>query len=273
MKPSRKSKRTAGKQKAVRRTAGRYWEIDAWRGVAIVSMIIYHFTWDLWNFRLLPPDFNFFGGFWKYFQRFIAVSFLLLVGISFTISYRSAVRRQGNAVGLFSKFLRRGLEIFGLGLIVTAVTYFMGVGTVHFGILQLIGVSTILAYPLLRFRWLNFVLWMIFFAAGYFVYVDPIPVTNNYLLWLGLRTPTYNAVDYFPLVPWFGVVLLGVFLGNTFYGDKGRRFYLPDWGGLPPVRFLRFLGRHSLLIYMAHQVVLYVLTIFLSLAYYWWIGR
>ncbi len=258
---------------ARRSLAARYWEIDTWRGIAICTMILYHFTWDLWYFRLLPPDFNLYSGFWKYVQRFTATSFLLLVGISLTISYRYALQRNGSTAGLFPKFLRRGLKVFGLGLIITAVTYFAGVGTIHFGILHLIGFSIIAAYPFLRFRWLNFALWMLFFVAGYFVYVDPIFLDNNYFVWLGLHTWNYYASDYFPIVPWFGVVLLGIFLGNTLYSSEGRRFYLPDWGDFPPFRFLQFLGRHSLFIYMIHQVILFALAFAIMIARFWWIGR
>jgi uncharacterized membrane protein len=32
----------------------RFWEIDAWRGVAIITMIVYHLMWDLWYWRVLP---------------------------------------------------------------------------------------------------------------------------------------------------------------------------------------------------------------------------
>jgi uncharacterized membrane protein len=88
-----------------------------------------------------------------------------------------------------------------------------------------------------------------------------------------LRRPDYYASDYFPLIPWFGVVLLGLFLGNTLYSENGRNFFLPDWGDLLPFRFLQFLGRNSLLIYMIHQPILYGLAFFLSIARFWWIGR
>ncbi len=265
---------TKAKQKADQKAAtNRIWELDTWRGVAICTMILYHFMWDLWFFRLLPPDVTLFDGFWKYVQRFTAVSFLLLVGISLTISYRSSLlRKGGDSSGLFAKFARRGLKVFGLGMIVTLVTWVVGVGTIHFGILHLIGFSIIAAYPFLRFRWLNFFLWMLFFAAGYFTVVNPIYLDHNWLTWLGLRRPDYYASDYFPVIPWFGVVLLGIFLGNTFYTASGRTFYLPDWGNFAPFRFLQLLGRNSLLIYMIHQPILYALAFLLSIGRFWWLG-
>ncbi|RIK33561.1 MAG: hypothetical protein DCC55_34725, partial [Chloroflexi bacterium] len=69
----------------------------------------------------------------------------------------------------------------------------------------------------------------------------------------------------FPLIPWFGVVLLGVFLGNTFYGQQGRLVPLPDWPAAPPARLLQFLGRHSLTIYLIHQPLLVAILFALGL--------
>ncbi len=68
-------------------------------------------------------------------------------------------------------------------------------------------------------------------------------------------------MDYFPLIPWFSGVLLGMFLGNWFYSADGRRFLLPDWSNLPGVGFLQLLGRHTLLIYLIHQPILIALLI------------
>ena len=232
----------------------RYWEIDTLRGVAIVMMVIFHLMWDLWAFRILP-DVVLYAGFWKYFQRTTAITFLILVGVSLTVSYRQALQKKGKKKGadspLWRKFVWRGLRVFGIGMGFTILGWLTGFGYVHFGVLHLIGVAIILSYPLLRYRWLNLGLWVIFFALG-----TPIELTrmsHNWLLWLGLHTRDYAPLDYFPLIPWFGVVLLGVFLGNSFYRAEGRLVPLPDLSWLWPVRLLRFLGRHSLVIYVIHQ--------------------
>ena len=122
------------------------------------------------------------------------------------------------------------------------------------GILQLIGVAVILSYPLLEKRLFNLILWVIFFFAG--GVVSSIHLDHNWLLFLGLHRFDYYPLDYFPLFPWLGVVLLGVFLGNTFYAKNSRIFPVPDWDDYLPVRFLSFLGRHSLVIYVIHQPVM-----------------
>ena len=235
--------------------AARFWEIDALRGVAIIMMITFHLMWDLWFFRVLP-NVVLYAGFWKYFQRTTAILFLLLVGVSLTVSYRRSAGWQHPPPTMqgWLMFAVRGLRIFGWGMAVSLAVWLAGIGYVHFGILHLIGVSIVLAYPLLRFRWLNLGLWAIFFLAG--GWLQPLRVESTWLVWLGLRPAGYAPNDYFPLIPWFGVVLLGVFVGNTLYQEAGRLIPLPNWQRAALVRLLQWLGRHSLLIYLVHQPVL-----------------
>ena len=250
----------------------RFWEIDALRGVAIITMIVYHLMWDLWYWRVLP-NVVLWEGFWKYWQRFTCGTFLILVGVSMTIVYRRQRQKLGPDANLYPKFFWRGLKIFGLGMVITIVVTAAGVGYVDFGILHLIGFATMVSYPLLRYKWVNLGLWVLFSVAGKWletVHWDGrwfIPQFGNWMgapLWIDGRwlaplgiTPTrYPAVDFFPIIPWLGVVLLGVFLGNVLYAENKRRFPLPYWGNLFPFNALEFLGKHSLLIYMIHQPLL-----------------
>lgn len=239
----------------------RYWEIDALRGVAIVMMVIFHLLWDFWSFRIMP-DIILYAGFWKYFQRTCAITFLLLVGVSLTVSYQRVKQKQKGRKPGWDKFFWRGLRIFGVGMCFTLFGWLTGFGYVHIGILHLIGLAIILSYPLLEYRWVNLILWVIFVIIGGIVLRTPL--THNWLLYLGLHRPDYYPLDYFPLFPWLGVVLLGVFFGNTLYGNHGRIFYLPDWSKIFPISLLRFLGRHSLLIYVIHQPLLIALLYLLD---------
>ena len=66
----------------------------------------------------------------------------------------------------------------------------------------------------------------------------------------------FYSVDYFPLLPWFGVILIGVALGDLFYRGYRRRVPLPDLTGSSVVRGFELLGRNSLAIYLAHQPVI-----------------
>ncbi len=240
----------------------RFWEVDALRGVAIVMMVIYHLLWSLWFVRALP-NIVLYAGFWKYFQRTTASLFIVLVGISLGISYNRVLKRRGNTDGLWRKFLRRGAVIFGLGVIINIVTQLAQTGFVDFGVLHLIGFSVAFAYPFLRFRWLNLALYVVFFIVG--GYVENIRVDTRWLVWLGLVPERYGPVDFFPIFPWFGVVLLGVFIGHLLYDGNRRHFALPNLSGWLPFNLLEFLGRHSLFIYLVHQPLIFAALLVLGI--------
>lgn len=229
----------------------RLWEIDALRGVAIVMMVIYHLLWDLAS--LGGYDIALRTGFWSWWQVVTASLFTGLVGLSLTLSYNR--ERQTHPTGsLWPKYIIRGLTIFTWGLVIGVVTY-VALGTgyyVRFGILHLIGLSIILAYPLLRYRWLNLVLGIALTLLG--PAMEGLRLDLPTLEWLA-PTPG-SGVDYAPLIPWFGRVLIGIFLGNTLYAGGQRRFSLPDFGHNALVMPLRLLGENSLLIYLIHQPIL-----------------
>ncbi len=231
----------------------RLWEVDTLRGMAIVLMVFYHFVWDLSYFGLV--QIYMLAGPWQFFARSIASIFIFVMGVSLTLSYNRAKMRRGTT-GLFKKYFWRGGQIFGLGLIITAATYFfIGRGFVIFGILHLLGASIILAYPFLRWnKWASLIAGVGVITLG--VYVDRFVVTFPWLIWLGIKQAGVYMVDFYPLLPWFGPALLGVFVGFSVYPAGQRVFTLPDGSELFPVRGLQFLGRHSLLIYLLHQPLL-----------------
>ena len=252
---------TAARRTPRDRTQSRFWEIDALRGVAIVMMVTYHLMWDFWAYHIIP-DIDLFSGFWKYFQRTTAALFLTLVGVSLAVVTLRRLAKSVDGKLPFLPYLLRGLKIFGWGLVISLVTWASGIGYIHFGVLHLIGFSSVAAYPFLRKRWTNLALWAVFFVAGYFL-LEP-RFNFPWLLWLGLTPQDYYPNDYFPVIPYFGVVLLGIFVGNSLYRADGRRFPLPDIGHWPPLAGLQWLGRHSLVIYVIHQPLLFGILIALG---------
>lgn len=239
--------------------ASRYWEVDALRGVAILMMVIYHLAFDLTYFGYYHA--NVFVGLWRIFGRATGSLFILLVGTSLTLSHARSSHSAGSW-SLYKNYLVRGLKIFGWGMVITLVMWiYMGQPLVIFGILHLIGTAVILAYPFLWLRWLNLTIGIASIALGN--YLNQLPVTQPWLLWLGLRPPDLFQYDYFPLLPWFGVMLLGLLAGQLVYPGGARRFDLPSLGRWPGVRELGWLGRRSLLIYLIHQPILFAIFAFL----------
>jgi uncharacterized membrane protein len=237
---------------AAQKTA-RFWEVDAARGVAIIMMVIYHTTYDL--DALGGYDVDATSGYWALFADATAGLFLFLVGVSLAIS-----RARTSLTGwrLFGKYLARGLRILAYGMVLTGVFLVLQMGVVAFGILHLIGVSIILAYPFLQLRFTNLVLGCLIFVAGQYVLAQDLISQNYWLLPFGVIPEGVIMPDYRPLLPWFGVVLIGLFFGNVVYGD-GRRPTIT--GDKAPVlaRPLLPLGRNSLFIYLIHQPIIVAL--------------
>lgn len=244
----------------------RFHELDLWRGLAVVSMVIYHFFFDL-NFLGLAPREMYAGG-WLVFQRMIASSFLLLVGISLTISFSHA--RDKPFFGVFKKFLKRAGFVMAAALLVTLGTgLFVPEQYVRFGILHLISVSTIIAVPFLFIRpaWITAILGAVSIYFGAFI--KTLSVSHPFLLWLGVAYPGFATVDYFPVVPWFGIVLIGIFAGKWMYPDGTRKYHwlsVPSTPDNRPQTILAWVGRKALWIYLIHQPVLIgVLTVWASI--------
>jgi len=236
----------------------RYWEVDAWRGFAIAIMVVYHLVWDLYG--MAGWRIQVYSGFWHYWQLVTATSFIGLVGVSMSLR---AGRMQQQKKLRFTPFFRRGLVIFSWGMVVSLVTWLYDpMSYVRFGILHFIGTAIILAYPFLRWRWPNLLL-------GIILLLTPNLISwrhdISWLEWLGLMRHPHPAFDYFPVIPWLGVVLIGIFLGNMLYPKGKRAFTMPDLSRFPPLRWLALAGQNSLLIYLIHQPILITILVLLGI--------
>lgn len=227
----------------------RFWEIDALRGLAVVLMIFFHLMWDLAYFGL--AEINIYAWPWQAFARSIGGTFILLLGLSLALQLT-----RSNARALWMPTLRRGCMLFGLGMIITIVTrLLLGEGFIVFGILHMLGISLIMAYPLTRWP-LPILLLLSVLVIALGIALDQVVVSYPWLIWLGARQEGRVMADYYPLFPWFGVVLLGIGIGRTLYPQGERRRNLPELRHIAPIRALCFLGRHALLIYLIHQPIL-----------------
>lgn len=231
----------------------RFWEIDALRGIAILMMIAYHVLFDLVYFGLTSTDLNALPV--LVFLYPISTLFLLLVGVSLTLSY-NRVKQMLTTSQLRLKYIKRGSSIFGLGLLITLVTWvYPHNGYIVFGVLHCIGLSILLGYLFIQSRFSALPAGVVCIGIGIFLKVF-ITVDYPWLLWLGVVPRSFYTLDYFPLFPWFGVVLLGIFLGNSMYQDNIRKFKIKDVSQFIAVRLLCFLGKHSLIIYLLHQLII-----------------
>ena len=239
----------------------RYWEIDVFRGFAILCMVVFHSFFIVVFFGIVSIDL--WSGFFWWFPRVIAAAFLFTAGLSLTISYSKSNNKS------FKKFLIRGLKIFGLGMILTAITftgllvlqnitgYVQITKVIYFGILHCIGISLIAGYFFLNRRILSFITGIAVMIVGFSI--NDMRFDFPWLFWLGFWPDGYYPIDYEPLLPWMGPVLLGIAFGNTVYKNGMRPAFIRELNrdlisGL--LRGAAFLGRHSLIIYLCHVPVL-----------------
>ncbi|MBP3305356.1 MAG: DUF1624 domain-containing protein [Oscillospiraceae bacterium] len=223
----------------------RIWELDAFRGICIIGMVIVHFVYDMvdlygladWD---LPALFLFV-------QQWGGVLFLLISGICATLGSHS---------------VKRGLVVFGCGLLVSAVTVgmyvteFAGIGIIiYFGVLHCLGTCMIL-WPAFKKLpvWVLVLIGSVLVLLGFHLQTMP-TVDYPWLVPIGILPHNFASSDYFPLLPNLGFFLLGAAIGRTAYRKKET--LLPKVNANHPVlRFLRFCGKYSLWIYLIHQPIL-----------------
>lgn len=240
--------------------ASRYEEIDLLRTLAIAMMVIYHTLYDLESFYSWSVLGRLGIGGWLL-ARSTAILFLLLVGVTSAISWGRAPS--------FAKAIRRAVRILGAALLVSFATFFVDPETyVRFGILHLIGFSALLLPLVARLHEGNalFGLGLIVIGnAPLFPSACPsrLSIVCHALLPLGIPPWGFTTVDYFPFLPWFGILLLGSALGHLLY------VRCPQWRSHTACRLSTLLtwpGRHSLLLYLIHQpLILLLLTLLLGL--------
>jgi uncharacterized membrane protein len=223
----------------------RIWEIDFLRGLSIILMVLYHLLYDLSEMcglkTLFGIEVNLYSAAWLVVQNFFAGLFVILSGISSTLS-------RGN--------IRRALKLLGVAAVITAATYvYDSSSAILFGILHCLGIC-ILIYGLT----LNKAKPLACAGAGAFVFgltaarallLRNAPVHSNWLLPFGITGDAFASLDYFPLLPWLGVFLAGAALGKSIYSRK-RSLIPKPW----PETIINAAGRHSLLIYVVHQPVI-----------------
>ena len=229
---------------------GRFGWLDVARGVALLAMAIYHFSFDLAMFGLIDPrapvTFPL-----REFARLIATSFLVLVGIGLVIGHGRGIR--------WRPFWRRFATIAAAAGLITAGTLAAALYTgapqllIYHGILHMIAIGSLAALPLVRLPW-----WVAAFTAALVAWVglgtNAAIGDSPWIWWTGLSATRGPSFDFVPFFPAFAAVALGVAAGKL----AGLHVATPAPGRPTPTALRPFAlaGRHSLLVYLAHQPIL-----------------
>ena len=225
-------------------------EVDIARGIAVIGMVLFHFRWDLDHFGIASADML--NGPWYWFGRTVGASFVFMMGLSMML----AEARKPQA---FRFYLRRAAGLMALGLGITVATaYALPEGTIIFGILHLLAVMCLLLWWLKRLPVSALlVLGLLMIATGF--WLNTVKLESPWLLWLGTLQYGRYMADWYPVLPWGGFGVLGVAVGKWLFDGQQPRFWKPVRANGILSRSLQFLGRHPLIIYLAHQPVLFAM--------------
>lgn len=226
---------------------GRFAEIDLLRGIAVVLMIIYHALFDLVFFQEWELNLES-GPFWAI-GRSAAVLFVGLAGVSMSLAW---TRKHGKKE---QPFIQRGLQLLGLGFILTLFTWIVFPSNViWFGVLHLIGTGLILGIIFLERPRAAAIVGSILTILGIYFSMPTIQTQLPFII--PVFPVSFSTFDYFPLLPWLGVFLLGISTGNYLYphGNPRREW---TWNGNGIIeKTLKWMGQNSLILYFAHQPVI-----------------
>lgn len=225
--------------------------VDEVRGLAILLMVVYHLFFDL----------------------------VFIYGINIPIFYSSQMNLirdifaglfifiSGSACRLSHNNLKRGVLCFLCGMLITVVTYVViPEDIVRFGILHMLGISMILFFILqkpldkIRFPIIGILIFSFLFLITFHVrdgQLGPFTLPNalyqtSWLYPLGFPSASFFSSDYFPLIPW-----LFLFLAGSYFGIYLKEHRLPRFFYKTHISPLAYVGRHTLIIYLAHQPILY----------------
>ena len=239
---------------------GRIHLMDELRGFAVFCMVFYHGFYTM--------GFLFGSAVGVYFFRFFMPAEPFFAGLFLFIS--------GVASNLSRSNLARGLKLLAVALGVTLVTgLFFPEDVITFGVLHFLSVCMI-GYGLLkpaadrrRFSWAPVAACAVLYfltkgiPAGYLgagpgfgIGLPRAPYASGWLSPLGFPGGGFQSADYFPLLPWAFVFAAGTFVGKLAAAGK-----FPEIAYRPQVPALSWFGRHALIIYLAHQPVIYGLCL------------
>lgn len=217
--------------------------LDAYRGFAVLLMMIFHFCWDLGNFGYI--EFSLADPFWIDFRRVIVTLFLTAVGWSAYLSNRHHLRFV---------IWKRDIKVLLAAALISLGTYLaLPNHWIFFGILHFIFLATFLVRPLSRRPILSALIGSailaIYSETSWLHFPNALPTIVHYL-----NLPHQTLDILFPL-PWIGVVLIGPLFGYL----NWHKCTIPNH---LLVQILTFMGRFALPIYLVHQLILFSLVAF-----------
>jgi uncharacterized membrane protein len=216
-------------------------EIDVLRGSAIVLMVIFHFGYDLtvfgWASYNTSEDLE-----WQIFRAVIVSAFLLAVGMSSYLAYHHHINK--------TKLIKAVSKLVMVSALLTIFSLFMYPNAwIYFGIIHFIAVALPISVLFVRVPKIALIVGVLSITGYWLGYLELKAMWEWSVIHLGIPNRTVDVVSFFP---WIGLVLIGIYLMSLNLMNISvteNRF----------TKSLSYLGQHSLVLYLIHQPILYLL--------------
>lgn len=236
----------------------RYQYFDILRWIAIVLMVLFHLNYSLVHI-FESEILNISDSFWYILGKISALGFINISGASYYLASQKYSNKK-----LTKKYIHYSLILALCAGSITLVTaVFIPSQIILFGILHFFALSFLLL-PFITRTKLRIYIIMLFLWIFYFLTQETV---NSWFLFPAWFVPKgFYSADYYPLIPYFGVILLW-FLWAEFLAKKNLiHFFHISREMTLWEKILSQAGKHSLLIYLIHQpVILTVLFLIFSL--------
>ncbi len=246
-------------------------ELDLFRGIAVLLMIFDHFMFDMWGlfpsvFVQYPP----FDGPWRsifdtaYEYWFWDVREGVRIAVVFVF-----LALTGICCSFSRSNIKRGAKLGAVALLMSGATFAIGyiIGDIDIGIafcvLHCISVMLIVTGLLEKLgtnKLVYLIVGIVMIAGGFILEMDQVYISYERMPFLPILFKTIigsvsSGGDSFSLFFNGGQIMLGVFIGKWLYSER-RSLLFKKYSSNP----ITFIGRHSLLVYILHQIAIPIIV-------------
>jgi uncharacterized membrane protein len=189
--------------------------------------------------------------------------FLLLVGINMVTSYKNTEKKIQKQSGTreevnreyVKKNIKRAIFIALIGLLMSILTKsIFGSWFIVFGIFQFIAVSIILSIPIqLNYNHVFVIVLIFALLLLNCINFSKQNSINLQSIITGSLSPKYKFLDFFPLLPYFIFVVIGILIGNLNFNLKFNEKVKNN----VVIKEISGMGRWSIQLYFLHVLIIY----------------
>ena len=263
----------------------RFYEIDFLKGIATIFMVIFHFFYLMYHMNI--ANYNVRNGILYSLAKVAHVIFIFIVGVNLAISYKKFKRKNKELYkenkseynSLYAgRQLKRVFYLLIAGGVMSLLSYLsFGDLFVKFGIFHFIAISILFSIPVVKSKFLPLAISIISGLLYSITHSNRIKLYSSvacknaplFCFISGIYNVKFSSLDHFSIIPFYGLVTFGIFVGNMLYNSSNRKFlnnkksreFDENFENDNLAKNMSLLGKYSFEIYFVHFVVFYLMLL------------